>query len=52
MNKLLPKDVMNTIYGYLQRFPADKEGRELRKDYLTQLNEKIILASEQLTKEA
>lgn len=51
MNKVLPKDVMNTIYGYLERFPTDKKGRELRKEYLTQLNQKIILASEQITKE-
>ena len=42
---------MNTIDGYLSRFPMDKKGRELRTKYLTELNKTIIIASEGLTKE-
>ena len=42
---------MNTIDEYLSRFSMNMEGRELRMKYLTELNQAIILASEELTKE-
>mgnify|MGYP003110593609 CR=1 FL=1 len=43
---LLPKDIMNTIHNYLERFPMDKKGREEREKYLVHINELIALASD------